>query len=129
MPESMSMNQILETLHGYREKVIVVKPLCFWEMDYVSSDEFSSVFKREKRHDFVGVFGGEPKNLDDSVASFHTMTLEEIDARIAENADDFTNSFLFTYQKLRTELFAFRTEILLVSEKYTMDKKMEYQPD
>lgn len=129
MPESMSMNQILDTLHEYREKIIVVKPLCFWEMDHVRSDEFSSIFKREKRHDFVGVFGGEPKNLDDSVESFHMMTLEEVDARIAENGDDFTNSFLFTYQKLRTELFAFRTEILLVSEKYTMNKKTEHQPD
>ena len=57
IPESMSLRQVLDTLYEYRGKVIVVKPLCFWELDYISSDEFSSIFKREKRHDFVdGLF-------------------------------------------------------------------------
>lgn len=129
LPESMSLTQVLGTLSDYRDKIIVVKPLCFWEMDWVASDEFTSVFKREKRHDFVGVFGGEPKNLDESVESFHTMTLEEIDARIADNSHDFTNSFLLTYGKFRAEFFAFRAELMLIAQKYTTNEKIESQQE
>lgn len=123
----MSLRQALDTLARYREKIIITQPLCFWEMDHVVSDEFMSVFKREKRHDFVGVFGGEPKNLDASVESFHAMTLEEIDRHIHENSHNFTNSFLLTYQKLHAEFFAFRAELLPASEKYTTNEKMESQ--
>mgnify|MGYP000656187497 FL=1 len=57
IPESMSLNQIMDTLSNYRDKIILVRPVRFWELDVVTSDEFLSVFKREKRHDFVGVFG------------------------------------------------------------------------
>ncbi len=57
------------------------------------------------------------------------MELEEIDAQINQESHNFTNSFVLTYQKIREELFAFRAEILLASEKYTMIEKIEHQPD
>ena len=129
VPESMSLWQAIDTLYEYRDRVIVVRPLCFWELDYVASDEFLSVFKREKRHDFVWVFGWEPHNLDDSVESFHTLELEEIDEQIASENHNFTNSFVLTYQKLREELYVFRSEIRSVSEKYITNQKIEHQQD
>ena len=82
---------------------------------------------RDKNHHFVGVFDGPLENLDHSVDSFEMMTLEALDRRISEMPEDFTKSFFLQYEALHEELYAFRDQLQILSEKYTSHVKSESQ--
>ncbi len=45
-----------DRLGSFENALIVAQPLLFWELDQVLFDGEKEIFKREKRHDFVGIF-------------------------------------------------------------------------
>ena len=99
VPESMSLGQAIDTLYEYRDRVIVVRPLCFWELDYVASDEFSSVLSEKNDMILYGEFLDE-SHITSMILSrvFILLELEAIDEQIASENHNFTNSFVLTYQ-------------------------------
>jgi isopentenyldiphosphate isomerase len=112
VPDSMGFAQVYEKLRPYNDRMVIMKLLRKWQLEFTHEDENGTFVSRDVCHDFVGVFSGEPKNLDDSVSEFVSFSLEELDDRIADMSHDFTKSFQAHYDGLRRELYAFRQELI-----------------
>ena len=81
-------------------------------MDFVHADTNGGFVSRDMCHDFVWVFSGNPQNLDESVSEFVTLSLEELDNKIIDVNSDVTKAFQAHYAGLRSELYAFREELV-----------------
>jgi hypothetical protein len=79
-----------------------------WQLEFTHSDKYDMWHSYDMCHDFIGVCGNTPINLDNSAECFIPMTLEEIDRMIAQEPEKITRSFQAHYYIHREILYAFR---------------------
>lgn len=109
VPHSIGWEESLEKFVPYLDRWVLMKQIFTGPIDFIGTDWQKSY---DIFNDFIGIFGGEPENLDKSAECFIPKTLEEIDELISTKTDILTTSFIKHYEMHREQFYVFR-EVLL----------------